>query len=68
VAVDVIGVAPLFLVLGGGWSEGSASSEKECNDASSNGLLAAFGEVLSDAFKNEDPPDRLDNKPESRQR
>lgn len=63
-AVDVKCVAPLFPER---WS-GEIASEKESNDVSEDGLVMAFGEVLSDASEGEDPPDRLVNKPEIRQR
>lgn len=69
VAIDVTDVAPLFPGIGERWSGGIAS-EEESNDASEDGLVVALGEVLvlSDAFEGKDPPDRLDNKPEIRQR
>ena len=66
-AIDVTDVVPLFSGTGERWSGGIAS-EEESNDASEDSLVAAFGEVLSDAFEGKDPPDCLDNKPEIRQR
>ncbi len=67
VAVDVIGITPPFPVLRECRSGGIAS-EEECNDALEDGLVVAYGDVLSDAFKGEDLPKCPDKRPESRQR